>query len=498
VTFYPVNNRLLPVGIGDTNGNSVSISYMTFSGGGCQTGAGFAWRTAINYIYDSLGRVIQFNYDSCNNLISISAPGLGGTSQNPVTVTVAQFDYLVTWGVSTSFSGLTVENVPSGTPVLQLNHIFIPTSQTGYKFQYSAYGMAYNVSKRRQMSVDQNGVISDGVESAHAAFNFPLTPSSLSDAPAFTQRSESPGSANPFVYSTLAPNTVGPNTQTFVVTAPDASTNVGYPVQYLTRSTDSTSSANGLLVQSEIKNYSGTSFKKTVNTYANDPGGSPQVQSTTAYDDTGTPIQVNYDYDQYGNAINMREFGYQVSGAWNVRRRTHYNYISDAGYVNKYLRNLVSEKDTYDAQLQNNDANDVLVAKTTYQYDNYAVMGNMENYGGNYSGSSPPPSYNTAYNDQTLTVRGNQTGRADVVNQISATFNQKIDIFGNVVQEQVACCALNTYTFSVSTYWSSPSQIVKGDPNGVHLTKLLTRDFNTSLTVAETDPNNPNYNNWLR
>src|SRR5262249_12896088 len=156
------------------------------------------------------------------NLVSISAPGIGGTSQNPVTVTVAQFDYLVTFGVSTSFSGLTVENVPSGSPVLQLNHVYFPTSQTGYKFQYSPYGMAYNVSKRRQMSVDQNGVISDGVESAHATFNYPLTASSLSDAPAFTQRSESPGSANPFVYSTLAPNTVGPNTQTFVVTPPDA------------------------------------------------------------------------------------------------------------------------------------------------------------------------------------------------------------------------------------------------------------------------------------
>src|SRR5260370_11218750 len=141
------------------------------------------------------------------------------------------------------------------------------------------------------MSIDQNGMISDGVEAAHATFNYPLTASSLTDAPAFTQRTESPGSANPFVYSTLAPNTVGPNTQTFVVTPPDASTNTSYPVQYLTRSTDSASPANGRLVQAEVKNYSGVSFGKAVKSYANDPGGSPQVQSVITYDDTGTPTQ---------------------------------------------------------------------------------------------------------------------------------------------------------------------------------------------------------------
>jgi RHS repeat-associated protein len=405
-------------------------------------------------------------------------------------VTVAQFDYT---GLtpSTSFSGLTVENPSGYIPVL--SHIYFPTTQTGYKFQYSAYGMIYQVSQRRQMSIDQNGVISDGLENNHATFNYPLTASSLTDAPAFTQRTESPGSANPFVYSTLAPNTVGPNTLTFVVTPPDASTNASYPVQYLTRSTDSTNAANGRLVQAEVKNYSGTSFGKIVTAYANDPGGSPQVQSVLTYDDTGTPTQVNFDLDQCGNTTNMREFGYQVGGVWNVRRRTHYTYVTDSNYINKYMRGLVTEKDTYDAQLDNNDANDVLIAKSTYQYDNYAVMGNMENYGGNYSGGSAPPSYNTVYNDQTLTVRGNLTGSSDytdMVNQVSETYNNKIDIFGNVVQQQVPCCKLNTYVFTVDTYWSSPDQTIDGDPNGVHLTNLLTHDFNTSLTTQDTDPNN--------
>src|SRR5260370_39927749 len=121
-------------------------------------------------------------------------------------MTVAQFDY-TSASPSNSFSGLTVENLAGS--VQQLSHVYFPTSQTGYKCMYSAYGMIYNVSKRVQMTVDQNGVVSDGVESAHATFNYPTTASSLTDAPGFTQRTESPGSANPFTYTTLPLNTAG-------------------------------------------------------------------------------------------------------------------------------------------------------------------------------------------------------------------------------------------------------------------------------------------------
>src|SRR5262249_23652452 len=52
------------------------------------------------------------------------------------------------------------------------------------------------------------------------------------------------------------------------------------------------------------------------------------------------------------------------------------------------------------------------------------------------------------------------------------------------------CCNLNTYTFTVNTYWTTPDQTIKGDPNGIHLTKLLTHDFNTQQQTALTDPNN--------
>jgi RHS repeat-associated protein len=92
-------------------------------------------------------------------------------------------------------------------------------------------------------------------------------------------------------------------------------------------------------------------------------------------------------------------------------------------------------------------------------------------------------------------VRGNLTGRTDyfdVVTPGSVTYNRKIDIFGNVVQQQVSCCNLDTYVYSGNTDWSSPDQVIKGDPNGVHITKLITTDFNTSQPSGETDPNSLN------
>src|SRR5262249_40319433 len=157
-----------------------------------------------------------------------------------------------------------------------------------------------------------------------------------------------------------------------------------------TRSNDTTSVAYGRLIQTDIQDAYGHEYKKIVTAYANDPGGSPQVQSVTTYDDMNTPMMTDLAYDAYGNTTQQQEYGFQINGAWQVRRRATTSYVTTASYVNSYLRSLVSEIDVYDMS----QGSGALMAKTTYAYDNYAVMGNMENYGGNYSGGSPPPGYN--------------------------------------------------------------------------------------------------------
>ena len=42
--------------------------------------------------------------------------------------------------------------------------------------------------------------------------------------------------------------------------------------------------------------------------------------------------------------------------------------------MNAYLRSLVIESDVYDAQLDTNDSNDILIAKSTYTFDDYNTV----------------------------------------------------------------------------------------------------------------------------
>jgi YD repeat-containing protein len=380
VDINVINNRLLPWRITDSNGNYVTIAYKSFY---CNTNCQicdcpiYYPALTLDYVTDTMGRIIQFNYDSYSNLTSVTAPGFAGTTR-----TLAQFDYQSST-ISGNFSGLTVENKPAAA-VNFIKHILFPATGTGYLFSYSAFGMAYNISMRRQMTIS-GSVISDGVESATVALNYQTgsTPA-LTDAPAFSQRTENATNAPTAVYSYATTTDGVAQTKTFTITRPDSST------QSLARSTNASSIASGLLVQNEIKNSTGGSMARSVYDYANDPGGSPQVQAVTSYDDTATPTKVDFDYDQYGNVTNNRQYGFQVSGQWQVRRRTRTVYKTDSAYVNAYVRNRVIESDTYDAQLNTNDADDVLIAKATYALDDYNALGGMENYGGP---PTPPPGH---------------------------------------------------------------------------------------------------------
>jgi len=353
--------------------------------------------------------------------------------------------------------------------------------------------MVHTVSTRRAMSVDGQGVISTGQETATTSFNYPVSGGvALSDVPSFSQRTETAVNSPSSVY-TYSTSTDGvAQTKTFTITRPDSSQVL------LTRSTNASSVANGLLTKSEVKNGS-TTFAKTELTYANDPGGSPQVQTVIAYDDAGAGVKTGFDYDQYGNVLNRREYGYQISGNWQVRRRARTTYKTDTGYVNEYLRSLVTQVEIMDGLENTNDADDVVMAKTTIVYDDYAAMGGMENYGGTAS----PPGHMSSF-DITKTVRGNITGTtrwSDIVGNSSYTRLMKYDIFGNVVRDQVSCCDEKSFTMTEDDYWSAPSSSTSG-AGSVYLTSTADFDFNTSLIKSQTDPNslvsNYSYDGALR
>jgi RHS repeat-associated protein len=221
------------------------------------------------------------------------------------------------------------------------------------------------------------------------------------------------------------------------------------------------------------------------------------------YDDatpTANQSKLDVDYDSYGNVTNKREYGFQASGSWLVRRRTRNVYKTDTTYINAYLRSLVIESDLYDAQLDTNDANDVLIAKSTYTLDDYNALGGMENYGG----SANPPGHLSSYNTS-VTVRGNVTGTTgwyDLTNNLSITRLRKVDIFGNVTKEQLACCSQKTYSCTETNCWGVPEVFTSGPTGGPQQTTTNAYDFNTSLVTSQADADNQtttvNYDQFLR
>jgi hypothetical protein len=75
-----VNNRMLPSCITDSNGNYITIAYKHTACdpncSPCYACDPFYPTLMLDYVTDTMGRIIQCNYDSNLNLISITAPVL--------------------------------------------------------------------------------------------------------------------------------------------------------------------------------------------------------------------------------------------------------------------------------------------------------------------------------------------------------------------------------------------------------------------------------------
>jgi RHS repeat-associated protein len=420
VTISKVNNRLLPTQITDTNGNYIQVAYK--------------WETnfppmAINYIVDTMGRVIQFHYDAYNStgLTSISTPtGAVTLNYQTLTMNVNFQNEIIVENAPPNFSAITGVTIP-GRP--------------SYQFTYSGYGMIYNI------------VATSNGGTATVTYDYPLGGEELYSGPTFTQRTESPNAV--YTYGSE-------------ITRPDGSKLI---------------LSNTLR---ELKNSLNQTLSKTAYAYTTDPGGSTAVQSVINTDETGQQTKIDFDYDAYGNVVNKREYGFKISGQWQVRRRTHYSYVTWEPYVSSYVRNRVTLVEVYDALGNTNDADDVMIGKTVYAYDN--SMGGVESYGG----AANPPGHLSSY-DANKPARGNVTditNYSDVVAGISITHGSKVDIFGNTTREQVDCCNEKSFIMTEATYWSRPSQTITGSTSGVYLTTSTGYDFNTLAATSETDPNN--------
>ncbi|HET7287045.1 MAG TPA: hypothetical protein VFI71_06225, partial [Pyrinomonadaceae bacterium] len=160
--------RSYPTSITDRNGNYISISYVNGVG------------PRISTIQDTLGRYVRFYYDSNNELVTITMPGLTGQSD----LQVMRFYYETLTLPSGLFaSGINVDK-PATARVIK--YIYLPASaegsssssgDIGYRFDYSAYGMIYQIVKFHGMtasttSTSSTGTVTEGTNTTAATTTY--------------------------------------------------------------------------------------------------------------------------------------------------------------------------------------------------------------------------------------------------------------------------------------------------------------------------------------
>ena len=281
--------------IEDRNGNYISATYNTSNG-------------HILTITDTLGRVLNFNYDGDNNLASITQTWGGATH------TWVSFYYSQVY-MSFNFSGLTPVGASSGSYQTVLSYIVFPES-TAYIFDYNSYGQVYKIRHNAP----------DGHELEHTLYTI-NTAGALTDCPRFTDRRDYAedwnGGTEAITYYSVTngafwtnPETAASNTGTMVEqTAPDGTSYREY--------SHASGWDTGLTRLNEF--WSGGYRKKWSSTnWTQDNTGlsypqNPRVAEANIYDDGGNRRRTTVDYTSYGLPSAVQEW---IGSAGNSLYRT--------------------------------------------------------------------------------------------------------------------------------------------------------------------------------
>ncbi|MBA2347394.1 MAG: RHS repeat protein, partial [Solirubrobacterales bacterium] len=133
-TIGDTPDQVHPTKIIDPQGNYITITYRNPENPQLET------------ITDTMGRIVTFQYDSLNRLISITVPR--STEEDPIyggsTTRIAVKIHYKAWALSYDFASGITPVVRDGVPWV-VDAIYYPGTQTGYWFDdadsYSTYGM---------------------------------------------------------------------------------------------------------------------------------------------------------------------------------------------------------------------------------------------------------------------------------------------------------------------------------------------------------------------
>lgn len=362
--FEPVNNEFRCTRIEDRNGNYISIGYDGYG--------------RIGTITDTLGRVINFNYSTDQNLSTITQTWKRDGSQGQVTETHtwATFNYDSLYMVP-NFSGLYV-NGPYYSYQTVLTSVTIGDG-TAYGFDYTQFGQVWKIRSLRADASLQN----------YVAYNLPgssyLASSTQPDCPRFSERHEWADTWNGnneviTSYSVAGDGSWSQETQ------PDGTI---YKEYFYTSGWQ-----NGLTYQTEV--WSGGVRKKwtTIAWTQDDPNLSyqtnPRPSEMNVYDEAGNRRRTTIDYTSYSLPSNVRE--YATDGV-TVVRRTETQYRPDTEFISRHILNVVWMELVYDGE-------SALRSKINFHHDRTDF----------YNGQAPSVGHDTANYGTGFFGRANVSG----------------------------------------------------------------------------------------
>ena len=498
-----------PTMITDANGNYITITYVNNQGPRIQT------------ITDTMGRLINFHYDSNNLLTAVTAPGLGGGTRTLVRLHYSQL------ALNYSFSGLTPV-VRDSFPWM-IDAIYYPGTNNGYWLtqadnSYSTYGMLKKVSARRNMSfsgpapvpVGQGttgqGTMTAGQVTNEEVYNYPLNPSDtsgtqasgLTDAPTYTSCVETWTRDGTNFDSATTTYSVQNNTSPRTVTITSPSGTISKQYSYNSPG----SFLDGLIYLDETRSGS-TVLQSSSTVWEQGAYSSPRPTTVTATNERGQSTTTQYSYGSvYNQVTDIRNYDY---GGTTLLSSTRTQYQNSSSYTNRHIFNLPLVIEMYGPD------NVTRLTRTEYQYDGQPLTNTpgviMHDESFNPHAESeliPGPCYwdcmewcqyicepdqwYNPYNPAT-DFRGNITQVTTYANAQNLTSpiteTRRYDINGNLIKANTSCCAQSSLTYDVSNYYAYAIAKTSGSAtDGFSQVKTTaTFDFNTGLELSTTDAN---------
>lgn len=434
--------QFLPTEIKDRNGNKITITNAAIVNG---DGVGSNNDVTIDYVTDTMGRKIDFYYES-NRLVRIrqlrnsdsANPANWGSypKSNAAWFNYAIIDYAAVT-VSTNFSGLTLD--PS---TINNSTIYLPSSVTyptgnNYRFYYTSYAQMWAIEKWVPTVVGQ-GTERSVAYTTYAlpsinGVSYPSRSGAMSDStakgdcPAFTGRTEQAESWNGGTAVSYSYNVTNPSDST-----------VTDPAGRIYRSQSGTLSQTTTIYADAAAYTAGTYLKRFTTTYEDD-GLSYQsnVRPTEIkIEDSSNTRKTGISYTAGSVKLPTDVTEYQGSTT-TVYRHTVTTYNTNTAYSNLHIYGLPDQVCLYSGS-----GTTTLISKTAYAYDDAGyfwasggdnvIQHDLTNYGDSFITGRANLSKVTQYS----VVSGTASSPRDVSrtkHDTQGNVRQTLDVSGHTV-----------------------------------------------------------------